>query len=152
MLLHKFEHTLQHCKNTKEVDLLLRKGVYPYDYMDNPNKFHETQLPPKEDFYSKLTESHISDEDYQKAQHIWNHFKIKNLARNKLKNSSFIFHAGTKYIGEYIFSNGGRVLNITSGGKTFKKIRKSIILIIKKINWKDGFFRRDIGWRVIQNK
>ena len=47
--------------------------------MDNPNKLHETQLPPKEDFYTKLTESHISDEDYQKAQHIWNHFKIKNL-------------------------------------------------------------------------
>ena len=78
--------------------------------------------------------------------------KIKNLLKIKLNKTSFIFHAGTKYIGEYIFSNGGRVLNITSGGKTFKKIRKSIILIIKKINWKDGFFRRDIGWRVIQNK
>ena len=78
--------------------------------------------------------------------------KIKNLARIKLKNSSFIFHAGTKYTDEDILSNGGRVLNITSVGKTFEKIRINIIKIIKKLNWTDGFFRRDIGWRVIQNK
>ncbi len=78
--------------------------------------------------------------------------KINNLMNIKLKKNSFIFHAGTKYINDDIFSNGGRVLNITSVGKTFKKIRFNIISIIKKINWRSGFFRKDIGWRVIQNK
>ncbi len=78
--------------------------------------------------------------------------KIKNLMKIKLKKTSFIYHAGTKYINEDIFSNGGRVLNITTVGKTFLKIRTNIIKIIKKINWHGGFFRRDIGWRVIKNK
>jgi phosphoribosylamine--glycine ligase len=49
-------------------------------------------------------------------------------------------------------SIGGRVLNITVVGKSFNKIRKNIFKIIKKINWKNGFFRKDIGWRVIKNK
>ena len=51
-----------------------------------------------------------------------------------------------------LFSNGGRVLNITSLGKSFKNIRKKIFKTIKKINWKNGFFRKDIGWRVIEKK
>jgi len=74
---------------------------------------------------------------------------IKNI--NKLKNekNSFVFHAGTKLINNELVSNGGRVLNITSTGKIFKKIRKNIFKIIKVINWKHGFFRKDIGWRVI---
>ena len=74
---------------------------------------------------------------------------IKNI--NKLKNekNSFVFHAGTKLINNELVSNGGRVLNITSTGKVFKKIRKNIFKIIKVINWKHGFFRKDIGWRVI---
>ena len=70
----------------------------------------------------------------------------------KLKKTSFIYHAGTKYINEDFFSNGGRVLNITAVGKTFLKIRINIIEIIKRINWRGGFFRKDIGWRVIQSK
>ena len=78
--------------------------------------------------------------------------KIKNLTNIKLKKNLFIFHADTKYINGNIFSNGGRVLNVTSVGKTFKKIRTNIIKIIKKINWHGAFFRRDIGWRVIKNK
>ena len=77
---------------------------------------------------------------------------LKNITNIKLKKNLFIFHAGTKYINGNIFSNGGRVLNVTSVGKTFKKIRTNIIKIIKKINWHGGFFRRDIGWRVIKNK
>tara|TARA_B100001093_G_scaffold503458_1_gene557867 strand:- start:3879 stop:5141 length:1263 start_codon:yes stop_codon:yes gene_type:complete len=68
---------------------------------------------------------------------------------NNTKNS-FTFHAGTKLINDKLFSNGGRVLNITTSGKTFKKVRKNALKIIKRINWKDGFFRKDIGWRVIK--
>jgi phosphoribosylamine--glycine ligase len=75
--------------------------------------------------------------------------KIKYLNKLSYNKTSFIFHAGTKLINNNLVSNGGRVLNITSTGKVFETIRKNILKIIKKINWKDGFFRRDIGWRVI---
>ena len=63
--------------------------------------------------------------------------------------NTFIFHAGTKLYKDRLLSNGGRVLNVTSTGKTFQKIRSNILEAIKKINWKNGFFRKDIGWRVI---
>tara|TARA_B110000444_G_C18351342_1_gene371881 strand:+ start:95 stop:247 length:153 start_codon:yes stop_codon:yes gene_type:complete len=49
-------------------------------------------------------------------------------------------------------SNGGRVLNIVILGNNFLKMRNQIINLIKKINWKHGFFRKDIGWRVIKSK
>ncbi len=74
---------------------------------------------------------------------------IKNLSKLKLFKNSFIFHAGTKMKNNKLLSNGGRVLNITSTGTVYKKIRKNIFKIIKKINWKHGFYRKDIGWRVI---
>ena len=76
--------------------------------------------------------------------------RIKNLNKLNYKKNSFIFHAGTKLVDNELFSNGGRVLNVTSTGKVFKNIRKNIFKIIRKINWKNGFFRKDIGWRVIQ--
>ena len=74
---------------------------------------------------------------------------IKNLDRIKLSKNDFIYHAGTKLENNQLKSNGGRVLNITSVGTDFLKIRKKIIKIIKNINWKGGFFRRDIGWKII---
>ena len=76
--------------------------------------------------------------------------KIKQLKKFKSNKRSFIVHPGTKLIDNQIFSNGGRVLNVTSIGKKFKNIRKNILKDIKEINWKDGFFRKDIGWRVIK--
>ena len=74
---------------------------------------------------------------------------IKNLNKIKLNKESFIFHAGTKIKNKKLVSSGGRVLNITSFGKSFSKIRKKNIKIIRKINWSPGFYRKDIGWRVI---
>ena len=74
---------------------------------------------------------------------------IKNINKLKKAKNSFVYHAGTKLINKELVSNGGRVLNITSTGKAFKKIRKNIFKIIKVINWQHGFFRKDIGWRVI---
>ena len=67
----------------------------------------------------------------------------------KFEKKSFIYHAGTKFVDGKLLSNGGRVLNITSLGNNFSNIRKKIILLINKLNWKDGFFRKDIGWKVI---
>ena len=62
----------------KEFDLMVRKGVYPYDYMDSFDKFNE-KLPSKEEFYSLLNDEHISDEDYEHAQNVWNTFSLKNM-------------------------------------------------------------------------
>ncbi len=75
--------------------------------------------------------------------------RVNNLKDLKLKENSFIFHAGTKLFQNKIYSVGGRVLNITSIGNNLAKVRKDIIKIIKKINWKSGFFRKDIGWKII---
>ena len=77
-------------------------------------------------------------------------FKISNIKKIKLLKTEYIYHAGTKIDKGKILSNGGRVLNVTAAGNNFMKIRKKIIDIIKKINWKKGFYRKDIGWKVIK--
>ena len=53
---------------------LLRKGVYHYEYMDSWERFNETSLPPKNDFYSELTLEDISDKDYSYAQKVFEDF------------------------------------------------------------------------------
>ncbi len=76
--------------------------------------------------------------------------KIIKIKKIKDKKELFIIHAGTKRYDKNIYSTGGRVLNVVSKGNDFYQIRKRIINLIKKINWKDGFYRKDIGWRVIK--
>ena len=61
------------------VKLLSRKGIYPYDYMSKIEKFSETQLPPKEDFYSKLNVCGVSGDDYNHVKKVWKEFGIKHL-------------------------------------------------------------------------
>jgi len=73
-----------------------------------------------------------------------------NLKKIKIRKNSFIFHAGTKLINNKVIAVGGRVLNISSTGRSFKIIRSKILTIIKKINWENGFFRKDIGSKVIK--
>ena len=58
--------------------LLLRKGLYPYEDMDNSEKFDETTIPPKEAFYSKQNKEAISDADYAHIEKVWKIFKTKN--------------------------------------------------------------------------
>tara|TARA_E500000178_G_scaffold119662_1_gene119720 strand:- start:765 stop:2033 length:1269 start_codon:yes stop_codon:yes gene_type:complete len=77
---------------------------------------------------------------------------VKNINKIKLLKDDFIFHAGTKILNNQLRSNGGRILNITSIGNSFLKIRKRIISIIKKLNVKNSFYRKDIGWKVINKK
>ncbi|KAK3741187.1 hypothetical protein QZH41_012628, partial [Actinostola sp. cb2023] len=63
----------------KKLDLLLRKGVYPYDYVNRLSKLDETVLPPKEEFFSKLNNTDISDADYRHAQNVWRVFKMNTM-------------------------------------------------------------------------
>ena len=74
---------------------------------------------------------------------------IKNIDKIKLSKKDFIYHAGTKMINGQILSNGGRVLNVSSIGNKYNLIRKKILSILKKLKWKQGFYRKDIGWKVI---
>ena len=62
-----------------QYDLLTRKGVYPYEYINSWDQFEETQLPPINAFYSNINISSISEEDYQRAQKVWEEFGIRDL-------------------------------------------------------------------------
>ena len=74
---------------------------------------------------------------------------INNLNHLKLSSNQFIFHAGTKKSHSKILSIGGRVLNFVSITKSFKESRRLSLNLIKKLDWKYGFFRKDIGHKVI---
>ena len=63
----------------ENTSLLTRKGVYPYDYVSSIDKLKETKLPSKDEFYSKLNDEDISDEDYQHAINVWNTFNCQTL-------------------------------------------------------------------------
>ena len=78
-----------------------------------------------------------------------NNLEIMNLNQISLESNEFIFHAGTKLNKTKIFSNGGRVLNFVVISEEFKESRYRATEIIKKINWTNGFFRKDIGFKVI---
>ena len=60
-------------------ELLYKKGIYPYEYVDSFEKFAETSLPSKEDFYSSLNDQHISEEEYTHAKEVWKTFDCKTL-------------------------------------------------------------------------
>ena len=66
-------------RSPKQKELLIRKGVYPYEYMDGWDKFEEKRLPSINEFYSKLNMSGISEKDYQHACKVWNEFGLKNM-------------------------------------------------------------------------
>ena len=78
-----------------------------------------------------------------------NNIKIKDLDQISLLENQNIFHAGTLKTKTGIVSNGGRVLNFVSTSDNFSKSRDEAINLIKKLNWENGYFRRDIGHKVI---
>ena len=65
--------------NESQYNLLIRKGIYRYEYMDDWDKFKEIVLPTKEAFYSKLAMAGVSEEDYEHARRVWSDFGINNL-------------------------------------------------------------------------
>ena len=79
-LVERFANTYKFCNNdTNKFIMLLRKGVYPYEYMDGWNKFNEKLIPSKELFYSNLTLENISEVDYMHANNVFKTFELNNL-------------------------------------------------------------------------
>ncbi len=82
-------------------------------------------------------------DDYKK------NVEIKNLDNHKEDINNFIFHAGTKIYNNKIQAIGGRVLNFVSISEDFKNSRNLAMEKIDKLNWSNGFYRKDIGHKVI---
>ena len=77
--------------------------------------------------------------------------EINNLNKIDLSDQDFLFHAGTIIKNDKIFSSGGRVLNFVSLSNNFIDAKKNIMKKIKKLDWPGGFYRKDIGYKVIEN-
>ena len=75
--------------------------------------------------------------------------EIQNLQNIKLKKNEYLFHAGTQKKESQIFSSGGRVLNFVIRSQKFKDSRYQAIKLIDQLNWVNGFYRKDIGYKVI---
>ena len=75
--------------------------------------------------------------------------KIDNIGNCIINKNSFLFHAGTKKRGDETYAVGGRVLNFISLSDDFLKARNEVHQNLKRLNWKYGFYRSDIGFKVI---
>ena len=74
-----FKYLVESC-TTSHFDLVRRKGVYPYDYMDSVERFDETELPSQDAFFNKLSGSSCSDIDYAHASRVWDAFGCETIA------------------------------------------------------------------------
>ena len=75
-----FSRICRFCNNDpNKFTLLLRKSVYPNDYMDSWERFNETAIPVRKEFYSGLYQENITVKDHEHAQNVWNTFNIKNM-------------------------------------------------------------------------
>lgn len=63
-----------------------------------------------------------------------------------------IFHAGTALRGDEVVANGGRVLNVTATGKSVTEAQANAYAAVDRIDWPEGFCRRDIGWRAVERE
>ena len=79
-----------------------------------------------------------------------NDVEIKKLEKIELKNDNYIFHAGTKLKNSKIYSNGGRVLNFVIKSKNLQQSRDELINLINDLNWENGYFRKDIGYKIFK--
>ena len=79
-----------------------------------------------------------------------NNIEIKKLGKIKLEDNSYIFHAGTKIKDSKVYSNGGRVLNFVTKSKNLKESRNNLINLINDLNWENGYFRKDIGFKIFE--
>ena len=100
-LIKKFKNKYSFCNNNlNKFILLLRKGVHPYEYMDSWEKFNETSLPSKEDFYSNLNMESIDDIDYRHGNNVFKGFRLENLG----DYHDLYMQSGTLLLGD-VFEN-----------------------------------------------
>ena len=120
-LIKRLASTYELCnKDLNKFILLLRKGVYPYEYMDNWERFDKTSLPNKESFYSNLNMKNINDIDYKHGNNVFKKSKLKHLGKyHDLYVSEPNYHT-INYISED--------LSITEMNKTKVKINKPLYL------------------------
>ena len=78
-----------------------------------------------------------------------NNILIENIDKIDSKKNEFIYHAGTRKREGKVYSNGGRVINFVCLSSDFKESRNKIFNLINLLNWTGGFFRKDIGYKVI---
>ena len=76
--------------------------------------------------------------------------EIENINKINLKKDEFLFHAGTTLVNKKIFATGGRVLNFVSLSEDFKLAKNNLINNLNELNWSGGFYRSDIGYKVIE--
>lgn len=74
-----FKHFFSDFDCKRDAQLLLQKNVFPYDYLDNEEKFEETKLPPIECFHSSIKNEGINQEEYAHARYVYDHLKLRNL-------------------------------------------------------------------------
>jgi phosphoribosylamine--glycine ligase len=78
--------------------------------------------------------------------------EIKAIDRAEELNDVIVFHAGTRQDGERILAHGGRVLNVTALGSTISEAQRKAYEAVDRIDWPEGFCRRDIGWRAVERE
>ena len=76
--------------------------------------------------------------------------KLENIKKVHENKHNYLFHAGTKKENNSVYATGGRVLNFVSTSNDFSEARKNIFENINKLNWSNGYYRRDIGYKVIK--
>tara|TARA_Y100001970_G_scaffold268733_1_gene360337 strand:- start:3964 stop:5229 length:1266 start_codon:yes stop_codon:yes gene_type:complete len=76
---------------------------------------------------------------------------IENLEKLKTNFNEYVFHAGTNLINDKYYSDGGRVLNFVCLDKNLNNARQNCLKLIKKLNWENGYHRKDIGFKFIGN-
>ena len=102
--------------------MLLRKGVYPYEYMDGWDKFSETSIRSKESFYSNLTMENISETDYRHANNVFKTFKLNNLGdyHDLYVQSDTLLLTDSSVKWGHLACNGVRLFQIFNHVKTIK--------------------------------
>ena len=103
--------------------------------------------------YSKIYNVKILDVFGEWSNHkdylLKNNVEIENLSKITLGKDEYLFHAGTLYKENKVYAVGGRVLNFVSLSEDLGSARDKIINNIDKLNWDGGFYRKDIGYKVI---
>jgi phosphoribosylamine---glycine ligase len=78
--------------------------------------------------------------------------EIRGIDKAEELDDVIVFHAGTKQDGDRIVANGGRVLNVTALGHTISEAQRNAYEAVARIEWPEGFCRKDIGWRAVERE